>query len=668
MATMANWRHQILKEFTPQVARLTLVADPDGLLAEEGVLQGIWKRGFDLIPFEDHVAFRFAYESKYRSRWDRGELTDLVVVLRAEAHDLRSLPYDLLQAGRKLHFNLGDLFPNLSYSVVVALDRSDFEALYRAQAQHNPGELGDNATRDFVLRHVFEIAPELIKQTSDLLRVLLRRHYRDQRLPPILNERFIQVLRQGGRFKDWPLERIVPDREAFLYFLQERWPIFLGHLAADEGQALHEVEATYGLTYPGPANIPFGHDDVRVYIDSLFLDGVLRPTSCPQADVLARQWVAVGLCIDPEADRLRRLERLIKAIGASIPAPEARHRAWLAFAHRWAELLVLWHEAKPAREQQLDSIQEKVDAAFLAWVQKRYGSLHNQPALPPVMLHHIPRALARYRERSREEKIALVLLDGLALDQWVVLREALLQQQPNLKFREGAVFAWLPTTTAVSRQAALAGKPPIYYPESIHTTHKEARLWTQFWINEGLAQVEIAYARGLGDEASLSVVEEEASHPRVCVMGLVVNKVDKIMHGMELGTAGMHNQVRQWAMAGFMTRLLDLLFERGFGVFLASDHGNIEAVGIGRPSEGAVADLRGERVRVYPDQVLRTRVKERFPDAIEWPAIGLPNDFWSLLAPSRCAFVLEGKRIVGHGGISVEELIVPLVQIEWREM
>ena len=105
---MASWRDQILKEFTPQVAHLTLVADPDGLLLEEGVIEGIRDRGFELIPFEDHVAFRYAYESKYRSRWDRGELTDLVVVLRAPTADLDSLPYDLLQAGRKLSFNLGE--------------------------------------------------------------------------------------------------------------------------------------------------------------------------------------------------------------------------------------------------------------------------------------------------------------------------------------------------------------------------------------------------------------------------------------------------------------------------------------------------------------------------------------------------------------------------------
>ena len=143
---MSNWRDQILREFTPNVARLTLVADPDGLLLEEGILAGIRERGFELIPFEDHIAFRYAYETKFRSRWDRGEQTELVVVLHSEARDLNGLPYDLLQASRRLSFSLGEIFPNLSYLVVAALDRRDLDALDDAQEQVAPDVLGDNAT------------------------------------------------------------------------------------------------------------------------------------------------------------------------------------------------------------------------------------------------------------------------------------------------------------------------------------------------------------------------------------------------------------------------------------------------------------------------------------------------------------------------------------------
>jgi hypothetical protein len=280
------------------------------------------------------------------------------------------------------------------------------------------------------------------------------------------------------------------------------------------------------------------------------------------------------------------------------------------------------------------------------------------------MLHHVPRYLAHALSASPTTKIALVLLDGLALDQWIVLREVIRQQRPQWRFHEAAVFAWVPTITSVSRQAVFAGKPPIYYPASIHRTDKEEALWVQFWSTQGLNRIEVAYTKGISADVDLTIVEDTLTHPKVRVVGLVVDTVDKIMHGMALGTAGMHNQVRQWAAEGFMTRLLDLLMEHEYLVFVTSDHGNIEAVGCGRPSEGAVADVRGERVRVYPDAALRAQVKARFHAAIDWPSIGLPEDYLPLLAPGRFAFVQEGERIVGHGGVTLEELVVPFIRIE----
>jgi hypothetical protein len=621
---MADWREQILREFTPQVARLTLVADPDGLLIEEGVLQEI---------------------------------------------RLNSLPYDLLQAGRRLSFNLGELFPNLSYPVVSALDGADLDALYRAQTQHNPGKQSDNATKDFALRHVFEIAPELIRQPSDLLRVLLRRHYRGQRIPTILDERFVEVLRQNGLFGDWPLETIIPDRDAFFAFLQERWPVFLDRLATQDKGAMREDKTYYDLAFPGPVELPFDHDDVRVYIDNLFLEGLLQSVSHEQSHALGGKWAAIGIRIDPEADRLQRAEGLIRSMGTTVPGSDAKHQDWLLFAYRWAELTALWMEggaALPAAtKQRVQELRAKVETAFLDWIQNRYAGLHNQPALPPVMLHHIPRAMARRLDDSRNGKAALVVVDGLSLDQWIVIRAVLHEQCSRMRIHEEAVFAWVPTITSVSRQAVFAGKPPLYFPSSIQSTDKEAAHWTQFWVDQGLSQYGVAYEKGLGD-GSLKAVEEILSHPKVRVVGLIIDKVDKIMHGMELGTAGMHNQVRQWAKQGFMASLLELLLRRDFCIYLTSDHGNIEAKGCGRPAEGAVADVRGERVRVYPDKLLRSQVKERFPAAIEWPPFGLPEDYLPLLAPGCSAFIREGDQIVGHGGISIEELVVPLVQIERR--
>ena len=664
---MDDWRARILEEFTPKVARLTLAADPDGLLLEGTLLEAIRERGFEFLIFEDSVAFRYAYESGFRSRWDRGETADLVVVLRAGKHDLANLPCDLLQVGRQLSFGLEALFPRLTHPVVASLDRTDLDALYRAQARHGSNGLGDDATKDFALLHVFGIAPALIKHGADLLRVLLQKHYRRQRLPRLLEDRLIQLLRRSGAFDSWPLEAIVPDRDAFFLFLQERWPLFLDRISGNTKEGLQDVATVFGLAMEGPAELPFDHDDVRIYIDNLFVEGMLSPVLHRSSGALRSKWAAVGIRTDPEADRSRRLRGLIETVTDTIPGPDARYRDWSAFAYRWAELSLLWSETTAAARSDMNGrileLRRNVDRTFLAWAEHCYAGLHNQPPDPPAMGHHLPRYLGRRLSDSTGSKVALVVVDGLALDQWIVLRDILANRQPRFRFREGAVFAWVPTVTSVSRQAIFAGKPPLYFPSSIWTTDREPSLWIQFWTDHGLTAREVAYAKGLGD-GRLDDVRELISRPGLRALGLVVDKVDKIMHGMELGAAGMHSQVRQWADEGFMAGLLDALLDGGFDVFLTSDHGNIEAEGIGRPGEGVIADMRGERARVYSDPVLRSLVHERFPDAVAWPALGLPEDCLALLAPNRSAFVRKGERIVGHGGASLEEVVVPMVQIE----
>ena len=157
----------------------------------------------------------------YRSRRGRGDIPDAVAVFTTgEAHE-HAVPWDVWQAGRRLSFSVGALFTRLSGPVVNALDRSDLDALYAAQAREPPARpLGESRTRRFTLRHVFGIAPETIKQASDLPRVLLRLHYRRRRLPWHLE--LISSGRSGGspRSGRGPGARIVPDRDAFLAFLQ----------------------------------------------------------------------------------------------------------------------------------------------------------------------------------------------------------------------------------------------------------------------------------------------------------------------------------------------------------------------------------------------------------------------------------------------------------------
>ena len=662
---MSSWRDAILNDFVPNVSKLTLVADPDCLLTEEKLALELRGRGFDLIEFSDPVEFRYAYESKYRSIWDRGEHPDLVVVLRLQHAELESLPYDLLQAGRKLPFNLGGLFPNLSYPVIEKLDRSLLDALFEAQRKSSPDRMGDNATKDFILRHVFGIAAELIANEVELLRALLRLHYGKLQIPLMLAERLIQVLKGHDGFKDWPLAEIVPDDEAFFAFLQERWPLFLSRLGS--AHQVREDSPEYGLKCPGPDRLPFDHQDIKVYIDNLFLEGKLTPVEAKGIEVDAGSWVRSGIATSGVDDDELRISRLFGLVEKELPTAEARYSDWIAFALKWAELSSLVHCGNGTEHQtRLKEIGDALNTNFAGWLADHYSSLINLPPTNPAMLHHVPRRLARDIEDTGSSRAALIVVDGLALDQWVTIRQLLQKQDANLVMRESATFAWIPTLTSVSRQSVFSGKPPLYFPASINSTNSEEKLWKQFWEGHGLSRLDVAYQRGLGDGDAAGVLDS-AIHPgKTKVVGLVVDKVDKIMHGMQLGSAGMHNQIKQWCHAGFLSAMVGQLLECGYEVWLTADHGNIQCEGKGRPSEGVIAEIRGERVRVYPTPELRAQVAGAFPFAHEWQPVGLPADYFPLVAGGRDAFVNPGDAIVGHGGVALEEVIVPLVKFERR--
>ena len=448
----------------------------------------------------------------------------------------------------------------------------------------------------FLLRHVFGIAPETIRQASDLLRFLLRRHYGRHRLPPDLERHLVQVLQQDPVFAQWPLARIVPDREAFFPFLQERWPIFLDRPTSGS-VALLDAAEDYGLAFPGPARIPFDHRDVRIYVDNLFLEGLLRPVAHPRGPEAAEPWGAGGHRDRPAgrsqapARRVAEVHRGDDSERRDVTPGVARFRTTLGAGERAR----LRRRRGYVRRDRSGTVPQhprsdrrgvcRLDPAALRDVaQSATVAAGDDPPDSPVA-----RAASA---GSRDGKVALVVMDGLVLDQWVVVHELLAQQRPELRFREESLFAWIPTLTMVSRQACFAGRPPLYLATGIDGTDREPSAWKRFWGDEGLSPVEAVYEKNLRDRADVGRVEELVSHPGVRAVGLVVDAVDRIMHGMTLGSAGMHNQVKLWTESRALAGLLDTLLDRGFAVFLTSDHGNVEVQGCGAPGEKSLAELR----------------------------------------------------------------------------
>ncbi len=196
----------------------------------------------------------------------------------------------------------------------------------------------------------------------------------------------------------------------------------------------------------------------------------------------------------------------------------------------------------------------------------------------------------------------------------------------------------------------------------------EARAWELFWSREGVATtacklLSLSLDRGIDQLPELQ-------DPQIKFWCLIEDTPDKLAHNATLGAADQQTSLRLWLDPAHdqnsipIEKLIDSYLDRGYSVFIASDHGHVEATGFGQPSEGLLAQTRGKRARIYQDRLAALRVQNAFPDTILWDNDGiLPDQMVALMPSGRDAFAPSGEVVVTHGGISIEEVIVPFIQI-----
>ncbi len=660
---MTTWTERIMQEFPEELSRLWIVTDPDVVLLDEKLLGRLRERGFEVRSFEDSIAFRVEYEARYRAAWDRGEAGPspaLILQLRSSHGD--ALPWDYRHQGRNATLTLHKLFPTLSYAVVRQLGSDLLPELFAAQERYAPHPLGDTATKDFVLKYVFRMDPYFITRPEDLWCTLLRLHSTESALPLVLAQHVGQVIGEQALFTQLPVAELFLNRSATLRIVQGAWPRYLATLGIFGNRVAEPPTPDYGVTMA----LPFDHPDVRGHVNAMFLDGALHPLQVDTAPDTLPEWAAAGVIRDPAALR-NLIVAGVNALRQELPTLASSHREWTRFARSMAEILSRFHllEARDAEviKSTINEFQRQADARLQEWVGTHYTDLLSLPVVNvPIMLHHIPRFLALRRGRG-EAKIALLVFDGLSLDQWVHLRESVLAQTRRLVFDEKVCFAWLPTLTSVSRQALFSGLRPREFGDSIESTSREPALWSRFWQEHNLRPAQVLYRKSIKRMEDLPELDSLLSAAQLQVAALVVDTVDDFVHGAVLGKRDVAARITAWCESGFVERLFTLLLDKGFHVYLTSDHGNAEASGTGRLQQGLAPELRGERVRTYRSEALLAESAAAHAETFRMKLPGLPEDFLPLFAQGRGAFLPVGERVVTHGGMSVEELFVPFIKV-----
>jgi hypothetical protein len=377
---------RILKEFPSDLARLWIVADPDNVLLDEQVLAGLRERGFEVLPFEDSIAFRAEYEERYRAAWEAGEPNaPSALVIQVRDSSTAELPWDYLRQARKVSLSLAELFPKLSYTVLRQLGSEILPSLFEVQARHATQAMGEAATKEFVLTHIYRVSPHLISRPEDLWRELLRLHYRETLLPQTLAEHIQQVLADRPVFASSPIAELFSNRSFALRVVQDAWYRYLSKLGLIGKRTAEPVAPDY---IP-QLDIPFEHHDIRAIVDSMFLDGTLHPLAIQGVPVSLPEWAKAGVVQDPAAMRNLVLEG-IKSLSEELPEATSSHRDWTHFVRRLGEVISRFHSLDAVRAEGLkadmNDLVARADSELQTWVQAHYADLPSLPAAKgPVM-------------------------------------------------------------------------------------------------------------------------------------------------------------------------------------------------------------------------------------------------------------------------------------------
>jgi len=639
---MNSWRYEIIRTITSLDGPIIIASDPDGLLRDEIINKILRDKGYEILFYEDSITFRYLFETRYREQIRRNVLK-LVLVVDASENQLRDrLPYDVLKKSRIAAVSLAKIFPKLNYPVIKEINTTELERLYQAYKNYRREKLGERATYQYVLRVVYQIDSESILNQEDLLKNILEQ----KNLKIIIPPKFLTYLKEQlsnklPKIKNY--EKLL-DEEKLYKYIQESWNNIIKNWNKKE-------KIDYKI---------FHNTKIRPYIINSFFENILKPVPVENVSTYPK-WMHPGLEDRTVQSISSKIEQLLERLQILLQSTTFNHRDWQQIASIWAETIVNKIKVEGNLIENLKTriteTQNTIDKQFTTWILENNKSLYSLRLRNPVSVSHVPDHLARV---IKEEKVALLVIDGMSIDQYITLREGIEKQKPGkYNFTYNTIYSALPTITSVSRQALFSGMPPALFEESLLTTNREKRGWIRYWEDHGTHAV---YKTGLILQKGNEIEDLQPLFSEK-VVGIVINFLDKTMHGETLGTWGLHQAITKWLEAGFFIDLVENLFNNGFEIYLTSDHGNIEAEGIGDLREGCLPISRGSRVRIYENRTFAEKALEKFPEAIVTPETDTESKFYYLYAPNRKAFSNDRIVKVSHGGISIEEVIVPFVRI-----
>lgn len=359
----------------------------------------------------------------------------------------------------------------------------------------------------------------------------------------------------------------------------------------------------------------------------------------------------------------------------------------------WYELyrkLVFWEMELSRTETNMDELllmqKNEANSAFCKFVKRNYESWLNSDN-HPLMSHEIFKKKV-FPILDKGEKVFFILIDNFRLDQWRIIKPILAEY---FNIDEDIYTSILPTATQYARNAIFSGLMPIQIE----------KMFPELWVDEDseegknlnespLIQTQIdrfrkkykfsynkIYETSFGEKLLQNFKNFENYDLNVIVFNFIdmlshARTESKMIRELASNNAAYRSLTESWFRHSSASELLKRIAESGAHVVLTTDHGTIrvdnpiKVVG----DKNTNTNLRyklGKNLNYNERQVYEIKQPAKYglpvPNISTTYIFATNRDFFAY--PNNFNhYVQYYKETFQHGGISMEEMLIPIISMQ----
>lgn len=336
----------------------------------------------------------------------------------------------------------------------------------------------------------------------------------------------------------------------------------------------------------------------------------------------------------------KKINILIKEVNQLV-TQEPVYENVLSLGSLWGELIYLSATLNNDEYKNLISKVDDFSEKFIINNGMEQVSFASTPKNPKS----VDKILANIKS-DKKDKIALICFDCMGYAEWYLLKDYL--KTSGFSFEEKPIFTMLPSVTSISRSAIFQGNTDVYNLKS-----------------PGRKTEEKGFASFFNDKQSAYLTESDAINEDSLLgynyISILYPFFDELGHSTHFppreDTKTLYfDAINNYLKKTEIMQTLKTLQNCHFQIYICSDHGSVIAFGNGEKLEKYLIDNYSKRAVIVPVETT---------DLITQKKINIPfvSDKIIVLPEGRTMFTFKDKIEVNHGGITVEEMVVPYIKI-----